>query len=119
MVKKVLVVDDNVDAADTLKALLGMDGFEVTVVYDGLAAVATAGTSRPEAVVMDIGMPGMDGYEAARRMREHPDGDQTLLIALTGWGKPSDTQSADQAVGFDHYLVKPVDYNLLLKCLQK
>ncbi|MES2941228.1 MAG: response regulator [Pseudomonadota bacterium] len=115
--RKVLVVDDNVDAANTLEALLGMDGFEVTTVYDGVAAVAAAKTARPDVVVMDIGMPGMDGYDAARMIRQQPGGEKMVLIALTGWGQSSDIQRASQA-GFNHHLVKPVDYETLMKCLQ-
>lgn len=115
--RKVLVVDDNVDAADTLGALLGMDGFAVTTVYDGVAAVAQARAAAPDIVVMDIGMPGMDGYDSARLIRRQPGGDRILLIALTGWGQSNDRKRASDA-GFDHHLVKPVDYELLMKCLQ-
>ncbi|HYW56077.1 MAG TPA: response regulator [Polaromonas sp.] len=113
----ILVVDDNVDAADTLEALLGMDGFTVTTVYDGVAAVAKVGNARPDVVVMDIGMPGIDGYDAARQIRQQPGGEKILLIALTGWGQAADKQRADQA-GFDHHLVKPVDYGMLMSCIQ-
>lgn len=115
--KKILVVDDNVDAADTLEALLDMDGFEVTTAYDGLAAVAAAASTLPDVVVMDIGMPGLDGYEAAREIRQQPRGKDVVLIALTGWGQATDKQRASHA-GFDHHLVKPVDYSRLLACLQ-
>jgi signal transduction histidine kinase len=115
--RKILVVDDNVDAADTLQSLLALDGFEVTAAYDGLAAVAQIRTVKPDAVVMDIGMPGMDGYDAARLIRQQPGGSDIVLIALTGWGQPTDRQRASLA-GFDHHLVKPVDYDLLMTCLQ-
>lgn len=115
--RKILVVDDNVDAADTLEALLGMDGYTVTTVYDGVAAVAQASSARPDVVVMDIGMPGIDGYDAARLIRQQPGGEKILLIALTGWGQTADKQRAGQA-GFDHHLVKPVDYEMLMQCLQ-
>ncbi|MDI1275149.1 response regulator [Polaromonas sp.] len=115
--RKVLVVDDNVDAADTLGALLGMDGFAVSTAYDGVAAVAQARAVAPDIVVMDIGMPGMDGYDAARLIRQQPGGNRILLIALTGWGQSADRKRASEA-GFDHHLVKPVDYELLVKCLQ-
>jgi len=115
--RKILVVDDNVDAADTLQALLGLDGFVVTTAYDGVSAVAQVQTVKPDAVVMDIGMPGMDGYDAARLIRQQPGGPGIVLIALTGWGQSTDRQRASQA-GFDHHLVKPVDYDLLRKCLQ-
>lgn len=115
--KKILVVDDNVDAADTLRVLLGLDGFMVATAYDGVAAVAQVQAVKPDAVVMDIGMPGMDGYDAARLIRQQPGGPEIVLIALTGWGQTTDRQRASQA-GFDHHLVKPVDYDLLRKCLQ-
>ncbi len=115
--RNVLVVDDNVDAADTLEMLLGMDGYAVTTVYDGLAAVAQAKVVLPDVVVMDIGMPGIDGYDAARLIRQQPGGDRITLIALTGWGQINDRQRASQA-GFDHHLVKPVDYDMLMACLQ-
>jgi signal transduction histidine kinase/CheY-like chemotaxis protein len=115
--KKILVVDDNVDAADTLEALLGMDGYDVTTVYDGIAAVEAAKTALPDIVVMDIGMPGMDGYDAARMIRQQPGGEKMLLIALTGWGQTTDKSRAS-AAGFDHHLVKPVDYDMLTKCLE-
>lgn len=117
MTKKILVVDDNVDAADTLEALLGMDGFQVTTVYDGIAAVAAANDVRPDIVVMDIGMPGMDGYDAARMIRQQPGGQNMVLIALTGWGQSADKNRASEA-GFNHHLVKPVDYDMLMKCVQ-
>ena len=115
--KKILVVDDNVDAAETLEALLVMDGFDVKTVYDGLAAVAAASANMPDVIVMDIGMPGMDGYDAARRIREQANGAPVTLIALTGWGQTTDRARASEA-GFDHHLVKPVDYDQLIKCLK-
>jgi len=114
--KKILVVDDNVDAANTLEALLGMDGFTVSTAYDGVAAVAAAGASRPDVVVMDIGMPGMNGYDAARLIRQQPGNEKIILIALTGWGQSTDKTRASLA-GFDHHLVKPVDYDRLMSCL--
>ena len=117
MTKKVLLVDDNVDAADTLEMLLGMDGFQVTTVYDGVTALAAAGDISPDVVVMDIGMPGMDGYDAARMMRQLPGGEDMVLIALTGWGQPADKSRASEA-GFNHHLIKPVDYDTLLKCVR-
>jgi len=114
--RKILVVDDNVDAANTLGGLLGMDGFTVTTVYDGVAAVAAAGTQRPDVVVMDIGMPGMNGYDAARLIRQQPGNEKIMLIALTGWGQSTDKTRAGLA-GFNHHLVKPVDYDSLVSCL--
>lgn len=115
--RKVLVVDDNADAADTLNVLLGMDGFAVSTAYDGVAAVAQARAAAPDIVIMDIGMPGMDGYDAARLIRQQPGGDHILLIALTGWGQSTDRKRASEA-GFDHHLVKPVNYEQLMQCLQ-
>ena len=114
--RKILVVDDNVDAANTLGGLLGMDGFTVTTVYDGVAAVAAASVHRPDAIVMDIGMPGMNGYDAARLIRQQPGNEKTVLIALTGWGQASDKTQAGLA-GFNHHLVKPIDYDSLVSCL--
>jgi CheY-like chemotaxis protein len=115
--RKILVVDDNIDAADMLGAVLGMEGFSVTAVYDGLTAVATAGEIRPDVVVMDIGMPGLNGYDAAQLIRKQPGNDNIVLIALTGWGQSSDLKRAHVA-GFDNHFVKPVDYAALMKCLQ-
>ena len=115
--RKILVVDDNIDAADSLEVLLSLDGFEVTTAYDGNAAVAAAERTHPDVVVMDIGMPGINGYEAARRIRQLPPAKDMMLIALTGWGQAADRERVRQA-GFDHHLVKPVDYDLLMKCIQ-
>jgi CheY-like chemotaxis protein len=116
--RKILVVDDNVDAANTLQALLDMDGFSASVAYDGLAAVAAIADVQPDVVVMDIGMPGLDGYDAARMIRQQHGNRNITLIALTGWGQSNDRKRASEA-GFDHHLVKPVDYNTLLECLQE
>lgn len=113
----ILLVDDNVDAANVLHDLFNMDGFEVTTVYDGVAAVATAEAFQPEIVVMDISMPRMDGDDAARLIRQQPGGAGMVLIALTGWGQTSDKKRASLA-SFDHHLVKPVDYDTLMQCLQ-
>lgn len=111
------MVDDNVDAANVLHDLFNMDGFEVTTVYDGVAAVATAEAFQPEIVVMDISMPGMDGDDAARLIRQQPGGAGMVLIALTDWGQTSDKKRASLP-SFDHHLVKPVDYDTLMQCLQ-
>ena len=116
--RKVLVVDDSVDAADTLGALIGIDDFDVKVVYGGAAAVSEAMAWVPDVVVMDIGMPGMDGYEAARLIRSQAGGRAIKLIALTGWGQATDRDRASEA-GFDHHLVKPIDYDSLMNCLHQ
>ncbi len=105
---RVLVVDDNVDAAESLATLLQLSGHEVRAVYDGPGALAAARAFRPGAVVLDVGLPGMDGYEVARRLRREPGGAEMLLIALTGYGQDDDRRRSEQA-GFDHHLVKPAD----------
>jgi PAS domain S-box-containing protein len=110
--RRVLVVDDNRDAADSLGMLLKFVGADVQVVYDGAAALKTLDVYQPAVVLLDIGMPGMDGYEVARRIRQHPRGRDVLLIALTGWGQEEDRRRTHTA-GFDHHLVKPADVNAL------
>jgi signal transduction histidine kinase/CheY-like chemotaxis protein len=106
--RQVLVADDNVDAAESLGMLLRFDGHDVTIVHDGESAVAAVQARRPEVVVLDLGMPGLDGLEAARRIRSMPGGRDVKLIALTGWGQDSDRARTREA-GFDHHLVKPAD----------
>ncbi len=107
--RRVLVVDDNVDAADSLGRLLArIYGQEVRVAHDGPSALRSAEEFRPEVVLLDIGMPGMDGYEVARRLRGRPDSSAATLVALTGWGQESDRQKSRLA-GIDHHLVKPVE----------
>ena len=109
---RVLVVDDSRDGADSLRVLLELLGAEVRVEYDGPAALDTFGTYQPEIVLLDIGMPGMDGFEVARRLRQRPESQQVTLIALTGWGQEKDRRNS-HAAGFDHHLVKPVDIDAL------
>jgi PAS domain S-box-containing protein len=104
--QRILVVDDNVDAASTVAELLVMLGNDVQVVHDGLAAVSAAAGMRPDIVLLDIGLPGIDGYEAARRIRAAA-GSGIRLIALTGWGQDKDREQA-RAAGFDDHWVKPV-----------
>ena len=113
---RILVVDDNHDAAVSLSALLEMMGNETHVVHDGLAAVDAAAAWRPDIVLLDIGLPGLNGYEAARRIREHADGGRIVLCALTGWGQDTDRLKSRDA-GFDHHLVKPVDMAALERLL--
>jgi len=115
---RVLVVEDNVDAAETLADLLRLWGYEVGVVYDGQAAVETAPGFRPDAVLLDIGLPRMNGYEVARWLRRQPDLGGVLLIAVTGYGQASDRARGHEA-GFDHHLVKPVDIELLRRLLSE
>jgi PAS domain S-box-containing protein len=105
--RRILVVDDNVDAADSLGELLEMLGNEVRTAHDGEAGVAVAEQFRPDVMLMDIGMPKLNGYEAARRIRQHAWGQGILLVALTGWGQEDERKKSADA-GFDHHLVKPV-----------
>ncbi len=109
---RVLVVDDNQDSADTLALLLELMGHEVRTANDGPSALEVAEGFGPEAVLLDIGLPRMDGYEVCRRMRQREWGRQCLLVALTGWSSPEDQQRARDA-GFDRHLVKPVEEPLL------
>jgi PAS domain S-box-containing protein len=104
----VLVADDNQDAADSLGTLLRSMGADVRVVYDGVSALAALEAERPDVALLDIGMPLMDGYELARRIRERSDAGEIVLIALTGWGQVDDKQRALEA-GFDHHVGKPAD----------
>jgi CheY-like chemotaxis protein/anti-sigma regulatory factor (Ser/Thr protein kinase) len=105
---RILIVDDNRDAADSLGMLLKYLGADVTTVHDGPAALEALGSYRPSVMLLDIGMPGMDGYELARRTRQQPEGRQVTLIALTGWGQEEDRRRSREA-GIDYHLVKPVD----------
>src|SRR6202035_1696475 len=104
---RVLIVDDNVDAAESLAMLLRLWGHEVAVAHDGPGALRAAETQPPEVALLDIGLPGMDGYELARRLRPQPGLERTVLVALTGWGQEEDRRRSQEA-GFDHHLVKPV-----------
>jgi len=106
--RQILVVDDNEDAAEMLEVLLRRRGHSVRVVHDGLEAVRAAGAYRPEVILLDIGLPAIDGYEACRRIRSEAWGRDMLVIALTGWGQAEDRRKSAEA-GFDHHLVKPVD----------
>ena len=113
---RVLVVDDNVDSAESLAFLLGASGYAVTTAYDGLAAVAAAACERPQIVLLDLGMPKLDGYSACRRIREQPWGRAMRIIALTGWGQADDRRRIQEA-GFDLHLVKPIELSVLLGLL--
>jgi CheY-like chemotaxis protein len=112
----VLVVDDNVGAADSIALLLKMRGHEVRVTYDGPTALLIAQAFHPQVVLLDLGMPGMDGYEVARRLREQPGLQPAMLVALTGWGQDEDKRRSKEA-GFDHHLVKPTEPDVVQKLL--
>jgi len=108
---RVLIAEDNVDAAEMMRVMLSFGGHDVKVATDGVQAVAIAETTRPDIAFIDIGMPRMDGYEAARRIRRVL-GSQIVLVALTGWGQEQDKERARDA-GFDHHLTKPAEPELL------
>jgi PAS domain S-box-containing protein len=114
--RRVLVVDDNVDAANSLAMLLRLGGHEVQVAHGGPAALEMVKVYRPEIIFLDIGMPGMDGYEVARRLREQPSLEHAVLVALTGWGQEEDKRRSNEA-GFNQHLVKPVAPATLEKLL--
>ena len=109
---RVLVVDDNHDAADSLAMLLRVLGADVRVVYDGQSALEAVRECRPSLLLLDIGMPGLDGYEVARQVRADPTTRGVTLAALTGWGQIEDRRRTREA-GFDHHLVKPIDLTSL------
>jgi PAS domain S-box-containing protein len=110
--ERILVVDDNVDAADSLSRVLRMQAHEVRVAYDGLAALAAARDMNPDVVLLDIGLPKMDGLEVAKSLRARGDGPRPLLVAMTGFGQ-ADDRARTAAAGFDHHLTKPVDPKVL------
>ena len=113
---RLLIVDDNRDAADSLGILLGFLGAEVRVEHSGPEALLACGEWQPTVVLLDLGMPGMDGFEVARRLRADPATAGVKLVALTGWGQEQDRRRTEEA-GFDHHLIKPVDTNLLQELL--
>jgi signal transduction histidine kinase len=114
--RRVLVADDNVDSAESLAMMLAVMGHEVRAAHDGQAAVELAEEFRPDVMLLDIGMPRMNGYEAARTVRGRGWGRGVVLVALTGWGQDEDKRRADEA-GFDHHLTKPVDPDALISLL--
>lgn len=116
---RVLVVDDNEDAATSLAMMLGMMGYEVRMAHDGLEAVRAADEFVPEAALLDIGLPHLSGYDVARHIRSRQGG-EVLLVAITGWGTAEDVKRSQDA-GFDHHFTKPADPDrlrqiLLAKC---
>ena len=114
--RRILVADDNRDAADSLAVLLRLAGHDVSVVNDGLEALEKANAVRPEVIFMDIGMPKLNGYDTARRIREQPWGKRIHLVALTGWGQEEDKRRAMES-GFQHHLMKPVEFAALERVL--
>ena len=116
--RRVLVVDDNQDAANSLALLLRLEGQDVQVVYDGVAALERAAAFLPQIVLLDLGMPGIDGYEVARQLRKQAGLEKTLLVALTGWGQEEDRRRS-QATGFHMHLVKPLEPGVLQSLLMR
>jgi CheY-like chemotaxis protein len=116
--QRILVVDDNVDAADTLALLLQMDGHQAEAVYLSTQALEHAQSFKPQVVLLDIGLPGMNGYELAEKFRSMPELRGARLIALTGYGRAED-HDRTKAAGFDDHLVKPVDALTLKQALAR
>jgi CheY-like chemotaxis protein len=115
--RRILVVDDNQDSAESLAFLLELQGHEVRAAFDGPQALDLARSFEPDLVVLDIGLPRMNGYEVALRLREERGTDGLVLIALTGYGQEEDHRRSREA-GFDHHLVKPVDLEKLQELLR-
>jgi CheY-like chemotaxis protein len=113
---RVLVVDDRRDAVELLATLLKTAGHEVRTAADGPTALEAALDYRPDVVVLDIGLPGLNGFEVAKRIRKEPTVKHAVLIAMTGYGQPADRQCSKEA-GFDHHLVKPADFGEVLRIL--
>ena len=109
---RILVVDDNQDSAISMTLLLELQGHEVHVAHAGPAALRVASDKKPDVILLDIGMPGMNGYEVAKQLRAQHEFADTLLVAITGYGRASDVKQT-QSAGFDYHLVKPVDYEKL------
>ncbi|HEX6364118.1 MAG TPA: ATP-binding protein, partial [Albitalea sp.] len=114
---RVLIADDNVDFANSLQAILESLGQSVTVVHDGFAAIEAASRLRPEFIFLDIGMPGLNGYEVAHKLRRQPATCDAVIVAITGWGQDKDREKAREA-GFDEHLVKPADVEHLVRLLR-
>jgi PAS domain S-box-containing protein len=114
--RRVLIVDDNRDGAESLAMMLRLKGHETETAHDGLEAVEAAERFRPDAMLLDIGLPRMNGYEVCRRIRERPWGKDVVLVAVTGWGQDED-RNRSKAAGFDTHVVKPVDRDVLGKLL--
>jgi CheY-like chemotaxis protein len=113
---RVLVVDDNVDTVTTLALLVQESGHDVRTAYDGSAVLEAALDYRPSVVLLDIGLPGLNGFEVAKRLRQQPALQNAVLVAMTGYGRESDRQRSQEA-GFDHHLVKPGDFGKVLEIL--
>jgi CheY-like chemotaxis protein len=116
--KRILVVDDNKEAADITAELLGLHGYVTAVAYSGLPGLDKARTFEPDVVLLDLGMPGMDGYQVAGALRALPDFDHVALIAFTAWGDPV-TRQRVRDTGFDGHVVKPASLDNILTAIVK
>jgi PAS domain S-box-containing protein len=114
--RRVLIVDDNEDGAESLAMLLELEGHVTHKAHDGVGAIEAAERFRPDAILLDVGLPRMNGYEVCRRIREQPWGKDLVLVALTGWGQEEDRRRSEEA-GFDTHMVKPPDHDVLTKLL--
>jgi len=113
---RILIVDDNRDGADSLSKMLQLMGNDTRTAYDGQEAVDAAGNFRPDVVLLDIGMPQLNGYDACRRIRGQPWAENIVICAMTGWGQEEDRRRSHDA-GFDHHMVKPVEPRALMNML--
>jgi CheY-like chemotaxis protein len=114
--RRVLVVDDNVDSVASLQMMLRIMGHDVRVAHDGAEAVEVALAFEPELVLLDIGLPRLNGYEVAREIRKQPRGKESVIVAVTGWGQEEDRRRSSEA-GFDHHIVKPVEPSAIERIL--
>lgn len=114
--RRILIVDDNRDSAEVLSQLLAIVGHRVQTVYDGATALESAATFQPDVILLDIGLPGLDGYEVAKQLRQKPEFRQTLLVAVSGYCQEQDRKRSREA-GFDHHLAKPIDHETLATLL--
>jgi PAS domain S-box-containing protein len=115
---RILVVDDNQDAVTSLATWLELIGHEIQIAHDGLAALEAAVAFKPDVLLLDIGLPKMNGYDVARKVREQPWGEKMVLVAITGWGQDKDREKSREA-GFNHHMVKPIDHAALTRILAK
>lgn len=116
--RRILLVDDNVDSVAAMQILLELDGHTVQMAHDGFAALEIVREFQPDAFIIDIGLPGMDGYELVRSLRRRADTSGATMIAMSGWGAPEDVRRAYEA-GFDLHLSKPADYVSVIAALQQ
>ena len=110
--RRILVVDDNVDSAESMAVLMKLLGHQIAIAYDGESALETAGTFKPEIIILDVGLPRMHGYQVAERLRALPENKNLVIVALTGYGREQDRRRAMDA-GFDYHFVKPMDFGTL------